>query len=745
MSDHSENIVTSCDMQPDHWGINTDYLLILMELNLLADVAVDTEIPNFWSIDWGDFQKELSTKLDNLVPPAPIANQRQLDKSCVSLTKVIQHAIEAQVPVMEIISKSKRWWMKELTQLCQSMNKLGRQAYNRCHDLEHVIHRMHVVAAKNYHKILEQTKRQHWRDWLEKAEDPDIWTAHCLITSQGSDGGKARIPALIYKIGNSEKTASRNKEKGSILVKGFFPTKPPIDNALADTKYPKACSCAGKITPEQVSAQLKKLKPYKVPGPNGIPNIVLTKCADIIAVRLTHIYAALVEEKLSYKPWKEFTTIVLRKPGKPRYDVPKAYCPIVLLNTMWKVITAVVASHITFIMEKYQLLPANHFGGRLGWTTTDAMHLLVNKIKTAWRMGKVSLVLFLDIEGAFLNANLERLVHNLHKCKVPNKYANFVHNMLREWVTTLKFDGYITDPIAINNGIGQGDPLSMVLYQYYNVDLLDIPSDKDEEAVAYVDDAFMMASGNDFQSTHCALADMMCKEGGVEDWSKTHSSPLEYTKLALMNFAHSCKKLNSPTLHLPHRSIQPVDSAKYLGVIFNRNLNWKVQQAHAVEKEIKWIAQIRRLAWPNWGITPKYARHLYISVVLPRMLYTIDVWYAPSSLEHSETRAIGTAKVTKQVGTIQRAGMLAIIGRLRTSPMDVLNAGVYLLPAPLMINKWCHRAYTHMAMLPKEHPLYKPVNWKRMCMTMRHCGLLHKLTNTYNIDMSNVEKIPAVV
>jgi ribonuclease HI len=305
-------------------------------------------------------------------------------------------------------------------------------------------------------------------------------------------------------------------------------------------------------------------------------------------------------------------------------------------------------------------------------------------------------------------------------------------------------DGYVSDPIAIDNGIGQGDPLSMVLYQYYNADLLDIPSSKDEEAVAYVDDAFMMATGTDFQSAHRVLADMMCKEGGVEDWSKTHSSPLEYTKLALMNFAHSCKKSNNPTLHLPRRSIQPVDSAKYLGVVFDRNLNWKVQQAHAVEKGTKWAAQIRRLARLTWGITPKYARRLFISVALPRMLYAIDVWYTPSSVEHADTRAIGTAKVTKQVETVQRAGALAITGGLRTSPTDALNASAYLLPASLTINRWCHRAYTRMAMLPPEHPLYKPVNWKRTRATTRHRGPLHKLTSAYNLDTPNVEKIPAV-
>jgi hypothetical protein len=41
------------------------------------------------------------------------------------------------------------------------------------------------------------------------------------------------------------------------------------------------------------------------------------------------------------------------------------------------------------------------------------MHLLINKLKAAWHVGKVSSVLFLDIKGAFPNVNPERLAHNL--------------------------------------------------------------------------------------------------------------------------------------------------------------------------------------------------------------------------------------------------------------------------------------------------------------------------------------------
>ena len=50
-----------------------------------------------------------------------------------------------------------------------------------------------------------------------------------------------------------------------------------------------------------------------------------------------------------------------------------------------------------------------------------------------------------------------------------------------------------------------------------------------------------------------------------------------------------------------------------------------------------------------------------------------------------------------------------------------------------------------MAMHLKEHPLYKPVNWKRTHATAQHWGPLHKLTNAYNMDTANMKKIPAAV
>jgi hypothetical protein len=144
--------------------------------------------------------------------------------------------------------------------------------------------------------------------------------------------------------------------------------------------------------------------------------------------------------------------VVLRKPGKPSYETPKAYRPVVLLSTLAKVLTAVVAEDISRLVEEHQLIPSTHFGGQPGRTTTDAVHYLTQGIKEAWRNNKVVSILFLDVEGAFPNAVTKRFIHNLKKRRIPSAYITFIEQLLKGRRTKLKFDDFVSESIKILNG-----------------------------------------------------------------------------------------------------------------------------------------------------------------------------------------------------------------------------------------------------------------------------------------------------
>ena len=138
---------------------------------------------------------------------------------------------------------------------------------------------------------------------------------------------------------------------------------------------------------------------------------------DYHCVSVSRLFGSPLSRSIFVYEWPRLS--VALTPGKPRYDIPKAYRPVALVNTIAKLLSSIVAEDLVHLMEKHALLPANHFGGRPGRTMMDSLHLLVDTVKAAWHRKQVVSVLFLDVEGAFPNAVMERLLHNLWKRRVP--------------------------------------------------------------------------------------------------------------------------------------------------------------------------------------------------------------------------------------------------------------------------------------------------------------------------------------
>ena len=288
LSEHSMDALVACDTLRHTPGICTDHLPILTVLDLIIKHAPTKIITNYRDVDWEKFRMGLRGELTKLGLPQPIRNQTSLDEECDKLTKAIQVTIDSEVPTSEISPKSKRWWTKELTDLRRKTNRLGRKVSKLGNRPNAQLQADYKEAKRRYASEIEKSKRHHWRDWLEKAEDPDIWTAHRYISAATADGNNSRIPVLKKQAGESERIATTNEEKSKMLVETFFPTSypAPLDTVqVREEEVEPACEM-DRITRDQITRHMAKLKPYKAPGPDGIPNIVLTKCADLLLDRL---------------------------------------------------------------------------------------------------------------------------------------------------------------------------------------------------------------------------------------------------------------------------------------------------------------------------------------------------------------------------------------------------------------------------------------------------------------------------
>ena len=93
--------------------------------------------------------------------------------------------------------------------------------------------------------------------------------------------------------------------------------------------------------------------------------------------------------------FKESVSVIILKPGKPAYDTPKAFRPIVLLNTLGKLIEKMIARQFQFDAVKYSILHPNQLGGVVQWSTEDAGVFLIHLVRAGWAKGlKTSIVAF---------------------------------------------------------------------------------------------------------------------------------------------------------------------------------------------------------------------------------------------------------------------------------------------------------------------------------------------------------------
>ena len=84
------------------------------------------------------------------------------------------------------------------------------------------------------------------------------------------------------------------------------------------------------------------------------------------------------------KHFKISSTIIITKPNKTLYDQPKAFHPIVLLNTLGKLIEKVVADRLQFIVMRNDFIHLSQLGGLKFKSTIDAGIILTHIVWSGW-------------------------------------------------------------------------------------------------------------------------------------------------------------------------------------------------------------------------------------------------------------------------------------------------------------------------------------------------------------------------
>lgn len=695
-------------------GDASDHLGLEAEFSVYPELVEAKPRPRFKETDWDAFAKAVPRHFEEHPLPTLSPSPESLDTFVTVLEAGLQHILAEMVPLTKVSQYRNRWWTAELTTLRREYRKVQRRI-NKA-DRSHASWKALKQARNKYIGAITKQKRSHWRQYLEQLTQEQLWTA--ARYTDDCPAASTRVPALQTPGG----LVSSTEGKCATLFTTFFPTQLASYQPPEPASTPRRPILCEPFEQDDVRRAIARLAPFKAPGPSGIPNVAIKSAHAFLGPVLLEVLRVSLACGHFPTPWKSYSTVTLRKPGKSDYTVAKAYRPVALEDTLGKVLESVIATRLSALAEAHQLLPATQFGGRPGRTTTDAVLFLTQKVKDAWRTGRVASLLLMDISQAFPTVPHPTLLAKLTDAGLPRTLVDWVRSFLTERTTTLSFDDFTSPPQLVPLGIPQGSPLSPILYLLFNADLLQLPSKPSDPTSGFIDDTAKLVVSNSVAHNIGTLNSFLRQ---ADRWGVTNGSRYDYQKFQLIHFWGRKTRPASMEVDLRFRAhvIQPTACVRYLGVLLDEKLSFKFHAEQALARGTRTLGAVGRLRIPHG-----YMRQLILAMVFPRIEYALLTWYEP--VTEGQYRKGGSVGLTRAMAKLQRRAAKLITGAFNTTATDMADYHAHLLPAHLRLDLSTFKAAVRLCTLPPHHPLHSMVKRCRRPVK-RHRSVLHKLMHTF--------------
>ncbi|CAF1451019.1 unnamed protein product [Adineta steineri] len=375
------------------------------------------------------------------------------------------------------------------------------------------------------------------------------------------------------------------------------------------------------ITPKELKLILKQL-PNSAPGPDNVHNRCLRNFTKSLIDHLLNLMNASL--RFGYVPssWKTAFIILLLKPGKDRSQV-SSYRPISLLSCVGKVLEKIIKQRLSTELKRRNILPRHQAGFLEGKSTMYNILRLNRCAKQALDRNHHAAVIFFDIKSAFDSVWHDGLIYKMNDYRISVYFIRWIISFLCRRTAQIELENQLSYSFEIKSGTPQGSPLSPLLYILFTSDSMNsIPSQVDYGLFA--DDTAIFTSSNTTSRVRDRLQESIDQ---FVQWCHSWKLVIQPTKTELIHFSpHPRKKYSNPIhLKVSNIDIRPQTSARYLGIIFDKQLRW---QEHVKHIETRIQSRINLLRFLN-RITPesneKIMLNIYKSLIRPILTYGSSV------------------------------------------------------------------------------------------------------------------------
>ena len=312
---------------------------------------------------------------------------------------------------------------------------------------------------------LEGVKTRSRVQWIEEGERPSRY----FFKLEKERVEKNRIASILNSYGVEVKSADEIAAAHVDFYSRLFSAEDidlqcqsdllsPLLRSLYDTERD---SCEGSVSLAELTSSVKSLSLSKSPGPDGLTLEFYLKFWDLLSPLLVRVFDECFSDACLPDSMKTSATrLVYKKKG----DVKnlKNWRPISLLNVDYKICSKAITMRLSKVLDS--IIDPDQTCAVPGRTITHNVALLRDVLDYIERTDETGILVSLDQEKAFDRVNRTFLMNVL-------KRFGFGPDFLK-WITTfysganmrIILNDWLTDPIPLQRGVRQGDPLSPLLY-----------------------------------------------------------------------------------------------------------------------------------------------------------------------------------------------------------------------------------------------------------------------------------------
>jgi hypothetical protein len=293
---------------------------------------------------------------------------------------------------------------------------------------------------------------------------------------------------------------------------------------------------------------------------------------------------------------------------------------------------------------------------------------LTNIISDALDKHHKCIVIFLDLKKPFDSVSHVRLLNKLMYCGVSGTIRKWFKSYLKDRNQRVKIDQSLSDPLSGEFGIPQGTVLGPILFILYLNDIFNLRLEG--KILSYADDTVVLCSAPTWDEVTDKATNSVTN---LKEWFDVNLLSLNTDKTVFIPFTLTNRSPIPDIKVLAFKDstresfaeISKTNETKYLGVIIDRNLNFKSQIKATVSRLRKTIYIFNNLK----------------NILKPSLLKIVYYAFVHSVLVYGVTGWGGTYKTNLlPVEVIQRMIIKIIIGKPRDHPTELIF-GEFAVPA----------------------------------------------------------------